>query len=543
MFGVSVVIGLSVSLCEGASISSATGGLDHSPGGVSPAAPPVVDAPLADEYWEGSVTLPTKDLLAFSVRFSGTLSARQGFLSIPIQGLVDGPLVEVSVGGRALRFTFDPRTAEQRSADQLRGAATPPSVARFRFTVDEIGVGVGTLQQGGKMLEARVSRLDAGTLPSAMLRPQTPKGPFEYTTREVTITGAVDNTTTPPTPPPTLAGTLVLPKVGSGSGGWSKPLYSAVVFITGSGPQDRDETIFGHKPFAVLADELAKRGVASLRMDDRGVGGSTSPKAGQETTLDFVADITAAATWLSQQPEINRHRIGLIGHSEGGLIAPMVGAANAELIRFVVMIAGPGVNGTEILIEQVAAMSKAGGMTSERIEQQRGVQRAALESVVSGQSDEQVRAAVEALILSQMGLKVRPVAKPDDAAGNGPAEQFDAALKGGIEQLQSPWMRQFLTLDPALALRAVKCPVLVIAGSMDVQVVSSQNVPAIAAALLAGGNNDFTVRVMPRLNHLLQPAMIGTVVEYASINTTMSPEAIEVIGAWVEDRARPKTSR
>jgi pimeloyl-ACP methyl ester carboxylesterase len=266
----------------------------------------------------------------------------------------------------------------------------------------------------------------------------------------------------------------------------------------------------GHKPFLVLSDYLTRKGIAVLRADDRGVAKSGGTFA-TGTTADFATDVEAGVAYLKTRSEVNPHKIGLIGHSEGGIIAPMVAARNPD-VAFIVMMAGSGVPGDEILVAQTMLISEAGGMKHEEAEQNGAEERAVL-GIVKLEKDQAVAE-----------KKLR-----EALAGKIPQAQMDAQIK----QTTSPWFRYFLSYDPAVALTKVKCPVLAIGGSKDLQVPPKQNLPAIRKALEAGGNKDFEVDELPGLNHLFQTAGTGAPSEYAGIEETIAPAALEKISSWI----------
>lgn len=351
----------------------------------------------------------------------------------------------------------------------------------------------GTFTQGSAF-PLTFERAAAG---EALKRPQNPKPPFPYESQNVKLKiGDV-----------TLAGTLTLPR-GDGP-------FPAVALITGSGPQDRDETLMGHKPFLVIADYLTRRGIAVLRMDDRGVGGSTG--SSKEETLDEMADDAIAdVVYLKNRKEIDAKRIGVIGHSEGGIVGPAA-AVRTSAISFVVMLAGTGVPGTEVLKEQGEAIIRAAGGGDKQVEDQRAVQEMIFR-VLKSENDN--KAAVDKMMADweQMGKN----------AGV-PVE----TIRAQFTSVTSPEMRSFLFDDPREALRTLKVPVLALIGSRDLQVLPKQNLPAIQAALIAAGNTDFTVREMPGLNHLFQKCKKCTVQEYGELEETFSPDALQVIGDWI----------
>lgn len=365
----------------------------------------------------------------------------------------------------------------------------------------------GTWSQGGGRfpLVIRYS-LKEVELPK---RPQEPKKPYPYRDEDVTIQN--------PAAGITLAGTFTYPSAGG-------PV-PAVVLITGSGPQDRDETLLGHRPFLVLSDYLTRRAIAVLRVDDRGIGKSTGDFR-TATTVDFAGDVKAAVAYLRTRKEVRADKIGLIGHSEGGIIAPIVAAEPGE-VAFIVMMAGPGVSGEEIIGTQAALIALAMGQSQEDVKQAQDTRTKIFAVVKSGNDSAAVASELRALLLSS----TPSTARKDTQATN-------MAINAQIAQVTSPWMKSFLTYNPRPTLQKVRCPVLAIAGEMDLQVSPKQNLPEIEAALRAGGNTDFTTRELPGLNHLFQPATKGTPDEYGKIEETISPTALKLIGDWILERCQ-----
>lgn len=351
----------------------------------------------------------------------------------------------------------------------------------------------GTWLQGGAALPLTVKRVtNAAALEPS--RPQNPTKPFPYLAEDVPYDNKTANVR--------LAGTLTVP---SGKGP-----FPAALLITGSGPQDRDESLMGHKPFLVVADYLTRRGIAVLRVDDRGVGKSTGNFAAA-TTADFATDVEAGLAFLKTRTEIDPHKIGLIGHSEGGVIAPMV-AARDHTIAYIVLMAGSAVRGDELIVEQVAALDQAGGASPSEIENATSLERQIL-AIVRSEPD---NAVAEKKMRERLGDKV-------------PAAQITAQLKATT----SPWYRYFLSYDPVPALQKVKCPVLAINGEKDLQVPPQQNLAAIRKALQEGGNKNFEALELSGLNHLFQTAKTGLPSEYGQIEETISPKALQTIGDWI----------
>jgi pimeloyl-ACP methyl ester carboxylesterase len=325
-------------------------------------------------------------------------------------------------------------------------------------------------------------------------RPQNPTKPYPYREEEV----AFDNKAAGIT----LAATLTAPP--------GKGPFPAVLLITGSGPHDRDETLMGHKPFLVLADYLTRKGIVVLRADKRGFAKSTGNFA-TATMVDFAADADAGVAYLKTRPEVDSHRIGLIGHSEGGVVAPMAATRNSD-VAFIVMMAGPGVPGDEILPEQLILISEAAGKKPEDAEKDAAEERVVL-ALVEREKD---HAVLEKELREKLSGKVP-----------------EAQLNMQIKSLTSPWFRHFIAYDPAAELRKVTCPVLAINGEKDLQVPPKQNLPVIRKALADARNNNFEVDELPGLNHLFQTAKTGALSEYAEIEETMSPVAMEKIASWI----------
>ncbi|WP_245591371.1 alpha/beta hydrolase family protein [Derxia gummosa] len=333
--------------------------------------------------------------------------------------------------------------------------------------------------------------------PPAALRAQTPLPPYPYRSEDVVYVNERSHLQ--------LAGTLTVPQ-GAGP-------FPAVILISGSGPQDRDESYYGHKPFLVLADHLSRHGIAVLRVDDRGVGGS-QPGLREATTADLATDVEAGVAWLRTRSEIDPDRVGLIGHSEGGLIAPMV-AADDPRIAFIVLLAGVGVPGAEDVLAQVKAIKEASGAPPDRVEEALAVARAVQRAAVGQPDLRQARAELMRTL----------------AAGGMPAEQ----ARRESSSIYSAWFRYFLAYDPAPTLARVRCPVLALGGSKDLQVPSPLNLGAIRSALAS--NRDTTIAELPGLNHLFQTADKGLPSEYAFIEETLAPEMLNLVGRWVGARA------
>ncbi|QKK01906.1 MAG: alpha/beta hydrolase [Pseudomonadota bacterium] len=338
--------------------------------------------------------------------------------------------------------------------------------------------------------------------PPARNRPQEPGDDVPYQRREVRLAN-------PRAGDIELAGTLTVPD-GPGP-------FPAAVLISGSGPQDRDESFMGHKPFLVLADHLTRNGVAVLRYDDRGFGASGGDHWAA-TTADFATDAAAAVEWLAQRPDIRTDAIGLIGHSEGGLVAPITARDNPN-VAWVVLLAAPGIDMLELVASQTEAMALTQGVSTGELQRVMPVNRRIWRIVAETADAEQARARLEAALTPEVleTLGASPERKPVI-----------------VQSSLRPWLRYLLRFDPAPYLRALEVPVLALNGGLDVQVPAAQNLAAIRAAL--ADHPDATVIELPGLNHLFQTATTGALGEYRDIEETFAPAALEVISDWILDR-------
>jgi hypothetical protein len=376
--------------------------------------------------------------------------------------------------------------------------ALPPLQANYVAKMNEAGDTLeGTWSQGGQQLPLVLRRVEKA---SELSRPQTPKPPFPYREQPVTVRAAdgVD-----------LEGTLTIPPLAAES------RFPALLLISGSGPQDRDATMFGHKPFAVIADALTRRGFAVLRLDDRGVGKSKG-NFRSATTQDFLQDAAAALDFLRARDSIDSKRIGLFGHSEGGIVAAMLAAERPGDVAFLVTFGGPGIPMSRLLIEQGEAVLKASGAPPDAIAKQRSIQEAMFPLLLSDKGSIEIKTELDALFkTAEMPAAERSVA--------------DAQ----ISQALSPWFRQLLAIDPGKYFEKVRCPVLALNGENDTQVIASSNLAGIAAALKRGGNAKFETLAIPKVNHLFQTSATGSPSEYSSIEESVAPAVLERLTKWL----------
>lgn len=339
-------------------------------------------------------------------------------------------------------------------------------------------------------------------------RPQDPKD-FPYKREEVVFTN--------PKAGNQLAGTLTLPSDGKAT--------KIVILITGSGPQDRNEEIvqFNHRPFLVWSDWLTRNGIAVLRYDDRGVAKSTGNVSG--TSADFADDAEAGVNYIKSRPDLKKLSIGLIGHSEGGMIAPIVASRNKD-VKFIVLLAGPGIPCAQLLLEQSEDQLKLTGAPD-------SVNKRSVDT------NRKIYSAIQTynnLPTPQLKLKIDSVLYKDFS--DYPRIALDKqALDKLVEQtsapVTSPWFRYFVTYKPADYLVKVKCPVLALDGTLDKQVSAVSNLAGIKSALEKGGNKHFEIVSMPDLNHLFQKAVTGSVAEYGQLTETVNPTALTKVSGWI----------
>lgn len=433
---------------------------------------------------------------------------------------------KVSRNGVDLRLILHIRTgaggtaAQLDSPDQLTNGVPVQGLARegqtVRFRLDVRGVtyegrlsadmqNMSGIWRAPNMPDTRVdfARSDAAAANAPAKRPQTPQPPFPYRTEEV----AFDN---PAQSNVHLAGTLTIPE--------GKGPFPAAILITGSGQQDRDETLLGHKPFAVIADYLTRRGIAVLRVDDRGAGKSTGDVS-KATSADFATDANAAFAFLRTRVEIRPDAIGFIGHSEGGMIGPIAMATNKH-VAFLVMLAGPGTATQRLLLAQRRAIGVSMGQSEAQIARAEPVMGSLFNALASGATYEEGLAATRALLT------------PEALAAIGVSPNTNPQVI--LAQFGNPWFRYFFQYDPAPNLRAIRVPVLAMNGSLDRQVLPAENLAAIKAALK--DDRDVTIVQLPGLNHLFQTARTGAVGEYADIEETVAPIALEHMAGWINAR-------
>lgn len=363
---------------------------------------------------------------------------------------------------------------------------------------------VGNFKQAGQSFPMNLSKEKIEK--EKLVRPQEPIKPYSYTSEDITFENKKAGIV--------LAGTLTLPK--------KEGIFPVVVLISGSGPQNRDEELLGHKPFLVIADYLTKNGIAVLRFDDKGTASSKGDFK-TATTLDFSTDVEAAIEYLKTRKDINKNKIGLIGHSEGGIIAPMV-ASKSKDVAFIVLLAGPGIPGDQLLLLQQSLIAKGNGVSDIEIQKSKDLNQKVFEIVKKYTNADELQ--------TQLTNYITEISKDDPNKPENMSEKEFVNIQ--ITKILSPWMVYFLRYDPSVALEKVKCPVLAINGEKDVQVPPKENLEAIKKALLKGGNKKGTTKELPNLNHLFQECKTGLPSEYATIEQTFSPTALTEILNWIK---------
>jgi pimeloyl-ACP methyl ester carboxylesterase len=424
-------------------------------------------------YWKGKLSFSTMELeLGFDIK--ATENGHSATLDVPAQGAKDIPVDKTIFEDNHLQMTMS-------ALDASYSGVLKDGTIEGEFTQHGMNFPLDLVK---------------GTKEAQHARPQDPKPPFNYRAEEVTFRNEKDGFD--------LAGTLTIPE-GDGP-------FPALVLVSGSGQQNRDEELMNHRPFWVIADYLSRRGVAVLRYDDRGMGGSTGEVL-NATSMDFSYDAEVAFDFLLNRKDINASQVGILGHSEGGIINFMVAERRPE-VAFLVSLAGPAVNGIEVLKEQQAAILRAQGMTEEMVKFS-GNANAQMFDIIEASNDRE-----EADTLLRQLLK-----------GWGYNEELTEQTVG---QMASPWMYYFLKYDPTDAIVKTNCPALLLNGSKDLQVIASQNLPAYERIIAEHGKTNLTLRELPDLNHLFQHCETGSPTEYVEIEETISPEVLEAIVEFVK---------
>ena len=435
--------------------------------------------------WLGAINVNTVEL---RIVFNLSITGRDSLIATmdsPDQGAKGIKLGPVTLSGETIKISAGAMLAE------------------YNGTFKNDSVIDGTWKQRGNTVDLNLKKLKG---PFTLNRPQEPKPPFPYSAEEVTFTNESAKIK--------LAGTLTIP-AGKGP-------FPAVVMITGSGAQNRDEEILGHKPFLIIADYLSRNGIAVLRYDDRGVGKSQGSQL-NATSADFATDAVAGFNFLKSQPKINAKYIGLVGHSEGGLIAPMIASENPE-IGFIISLAGPGVTGQQIIIRQSEDIGRISGASSAEIHKGSDINKK-LYAILRKEKDNKKAESKIVARYREFLEKEKKSKDETDKAVNQLKMTFGAATY--------TWFRYFIMTDPDKFWKRVKCPVLALNGDKDLQVSANDNLPDISKALKTAGNKNVKIVKLPGLNYLFQHCTSGLPSEYANIEETFSPEVLKIMAEWI----------
>jgi pimeloyl-ACP methyl ester carboxylesterase len=467
-------------------------------------------------------------IVAISIAVSvGAQENAANDIETPSAALVGSWIGAINAGGASIHLVFNVSVVAGKasgtmdSPDQgVRGiplSGVSVSGSTVVFSVASIGGGFsGTLSSDGKSIRGAwkqgaaslpLALVKSAAIATAPVRPQEPVPPFPYTSIDVSFLNSKAGIE--------LSGTLTIPN--------GKGPFPGVILVTGSGPQNRDEEIFGHKPFLVIADYLTRNGIAVLRYDDRGVGASKGDFA-TATTFDLADDAETAFEYLAKRPEIDKARVGIVGHSEGGIIAPIVASRNSD-VRFIVLLAGPGLRGDKLLLLQNEAIAKASGASAEAIAKANELN-AQLYTIAEKQGDEaQIESEAKSTLSAAIDADTRLNAQQKESQ----KENIDQI----VAQLVSPWTRTFLSLDPSVYLSKLSVPVLALDGSKDLQVPAGADLAAIAAALATSSSASYSLEKLDGLNHTFQHATTGLPAEYGTIEETFAPEALALMGEWI----------
>mgnify|MGYP001061128791 CR=1 FL=1 len=427
--------------------------------------------------WEGVLTVQTMQLkLIFNI--NNTDKGLVSTMDSPDQGAKGIPVTAIDFENNILKLKID------------NANIAYEGILKTKDTI------IGNFVQSGQSFPLILIKKGENT---TEIRYQEPSKPYSYHSENIFFDNEEDSVR--------LSGTLTLPS--------NKGKFPVVILITGSGPQNRDEELFNHKPFLVLSDHLTKKGIAVLRFDDRGVGKSTGTFA-NATTKNFTADVESAIKYLKTRKEIKKKKIGLIGHSEGGVIASIV-ANSSDDVDFIVLLATPGLRGDKLMLLQKRKLESQSGMSELEISKGQEIFSDIYELILNSRASNQ---------------------KLNDDINNILTLKYDSQLtasqiKNLSNQLTSPWMYYYLKFDIKTSLMNLKCPVLALNGEKDLQVPAKENLKAIKNALIQGGNDKGTIKKLPYLNHLFQECETGLPNEYAIIEQTFSPIALNEITNWL----------
>ncbi len=373
----------------------------------------------------------------------------------------------------------------------------------------------GNWKQGGLNFPLVLKPLNPEDAPKEITKTQTPKPPYSYESEDITYVGSKTGLT--------YGATYSYPK--------NTKNFPVLILITGSGQQDRDETLMGHKPFAVIADAFTKNGYGVLRIDDRGIGKSTG-NFKESTSEDFANDVEEHLAYIKTKPNINLKKIGLLGHSEGGIIAPMVAARNKD-ISFLILLAAPGIPISELMTNQNKDVLKSTGIDDEVISTYLPLYKKLLTEITSSKDIETAKKT--ALIEVQKWRKTSSKEQVKATTNITDSNSEKAYVATMVNTLSTPWWKFFANYKPQTNLEKIRCPVLVLNGGSDIQVSAQPNINGIRTALQKANNSLVTVNVFPKMNHLFQRCSLCSVAEYGQLATTIEPEVLQYMVEWLKN--------
>ncbi len=450
----------------------------------------VIDSGGVDGTWSGAIEI-MGEKLEIIVHFKTDQGVVQGTVDVPPQGATGLPLRDVRLDGPKISFKLE----------------SPQGVADFTGVIEENKIS-GQFEQAGVAGAFTLTRSEEKTKEE----PAKPKESLPYIEEEVVFhNGGIKFT-----------GTLTLPKRAG--------RHPAVVMITGSGPQNRYEELFGWKIFQGIADHLTRKGIAVLLYDDRGVGGSGG-NVFDATSEDFAMDALAALKYLQSRSDINPDQIGLCGHSEGGIVAPLA-AAKSKAPAFIICLSGPGHPGKDVILRQVELIARANGAAPEKVQKDVDAMKTIISMNEEGRSEEELKEKIRELAETQIS------GMPDEQKKS--IKDLSAFTKDMVDnmykQLAGRWFQSFLKHDPAPILERVKCPVLLVFGELDLQVPAEWSRDAMVKALERGGNKDVKAKIFPKANHLYQEAKTGSPSEYTALPKQFVPGFLDFISGWILER-------
>jgi pimeloyl-ACP methyl ester carboxylesterase len=453
--------------------------------------------------------------------------------SIPLHAQIEGSwYADLSVQGMKIPLVFHFENAPE---NQWTGKMDSPNQRAFGILIDEVtfrndslklkvkSLGLsfsglkngqqikGTFNQGAFSTELKLNREEKEVKEESQLkRPQEPKAPFPYQEEEVQFLNERDSIV--------LAGTLTYPK--------NKTNFPVVILISGSGAQDRNSEILGHKPFLVTADYLTRNGIGVLRFDDRGTGASEGDFS-SSTSLDFMEDVRAAVQFVKNKENLKSSKVGLYGHSEGGMIAPLLADTYPNAVDFLVLLAPPAVAISELMLKQQELVSLASGIEAEEIELNAKINKEAYALINAYDENETSSLKNELRKYFNGVIEVYPEITENMSMGK---PQY---IKAMVSAYSNPWMVYFLKYKPETHLKNLKLPILALYGEKDVQVSAPENAKKMKSLILKK-NLKNEVITFPKMNHLFQTSETGNIAEYAEIEETISPKVLLKVKDWIK---------